>query len=477
MIRTPLFIPSTESRKQDSQERSNTMKAYRKIIIASHLVLLLGFAIGVQQSDAASDPRFYGEYFGTYSESYTIRIRVWFFGWHTISEKHKTISFDVSARADYEETREGQGIVLGGGSAVSSDETIRFGFNAFVTSRGRIKGTGMASGMGDILANGRLSDDGRELTLRAMDRTIVLRKDARGNRPPGIRIASPESGSHTPYGDPQIFRAEVTDPEDGTVDPSRIIWSTDRDGVLGTGSLLRAVVLSPGSHHVSVSATDSGGLSSGRIRPIFVTNDAPNPPQIQQPITGESFEAGQHIVFRGRASDPEDGVLRGDSLSWRSSISGEIGSGQLLSDSLGVGRHTITLRATDSSDLSRSTSVGIEVVAAPPGNNYAPSIRIVTPSHFDAVAQYDSIVFRATANDREDGSLPSESIVWSDRYIGATGEDIRELGRGATITVSDLFSQPELDVPHTITVTATDSGDRSVSDEITIYVISDSGLY
>lgn len=84
---------------------------------------------------------------------------------------------------------------------------------------------------------------------------------------------------------------------------------------------------------------------------------------IHSPSSNQILEKGAAINFNGTALDPEDGNLSGNSLVWSSSQDGQIGTGSspnvvLLS----IGKHTITLTATDSSGNVKTASLEITVV-------------------------------------------------------------------------------------------------------------------
>lgn len=108
-----------------------------------------------------------------------------------------------------------------------------------------------------------------------------------------------------------------------------------------------------------VSLTACGGDStSPDSEPPVVTIDAP--------ADGSSFDLGEAITMRGSATDPEDGALTGDALSWTSDLDGELGTGgEITVDNLRSGAHTIRLTATDSDGVVGSTTVGI-LVRSPP---------------------------------------------------------------------------------------------------------------
>jgi hypothetical protein len=55
--------------------------------------------------------------------------------------------------------------------------------------------------------------------------------------------------------------------------------------------------------------------------------------------------------------DPVDGALTGAALVWKSSLAGQIGTGEMFSATLAAGTHLITLTATDTRGFSDSVSI------------------------------------------------------------------------------------------------------------------------
>ena len=130
----------------------------------------------------------------------------------------------------------------------------------------------------------------------------------------------------------------------------------------GTGRAILRADLSVGTHVITLTATDSGGLSSGTSVTIEISGNAPPVPAITSPADGSIFTVGELIDFQGTATDTEDGVLGSTSLEWTSDRDGSLGTGEtLLRDDLSVGDHTITLTATDSRGSTGSVSVNITV--------------------------------------------------------------------------------------------------------------------
>ncbi|MDD3604574.1 MAG: Ig domain-containing protein [Kiritimatiellae bacterium] len=77
--------------------------------------------------------------------------------------------------------------------------------------------------------------------------------------PPSVRILSPQNGMQGLTGMIWSLEANIYDPNG---DIPTIQWASNLDGVLGTNAVLSSIVLSEGTHHLSVVATDSGGLAA-----------------------------------------------------------------------------------------------------------------------------------------------------------------------------------------------------------------------
>ncbi|MBN1640499.1 MAG: S8 family serine peptidase, partial [Anaerolineae bacterium] len=77
------------------------------------------------------------------------------------------------------------------------------------------------------------------------------------NLPPSVSIASPTDGATFDSGASIPFSGSATDAEDGVL-TSSLVWTSSRDGPIGTGGSVSAV-LSDGTHTVTASVTDSGG--------------------------------------------------------------------------------------------------------------------------------------------------------------------------------------------------------------------------
>ena len=81
------------------------------------------------------------------------------------------------------------------------------------------------------------------------------------NTAPSVTITAPGDGATYDDGDTVGFTGTASDSEDGSLTGS-IAWSSDIDGSLGTGGSVNTAALSVGTHTITASVTDSGGLSN-----------------------------------------------------------------------------------------------------------------------------------------------------------------------------------------------------------------------
>jgi uncharacterized protein (TIGR03437 family) len=78
---------------------------------------------------------------------------------------------------------------------------------------------------------------------------------------PQVVIDPPAGGSNYETGDEILLTGEATDPQDDILEGASLVWSSNISGKLGTGDELD-VTLPAGQHTITLTATNSGGVSA-----------------------------------------------------------------------------------------------------------------------------------------------------------------------------------------------------------------------
>lgn len=247
------------------------------------------------------------------------------------------------------------------------------------------------------------------------------------------------------------------------------------DGTIYLGASGQRVLIVSGSTGLADSAWPTRNHDARNRRNATHIADVPPSPEptvvITAPGSGATvnLDIGEPLAVSAYAVDLTDGELS-DTVAWSSNLEGSLGTGASLSlTSLRTGTHTITARATDSTNLSGSDTFTATVGVVPP------TISISAPTNGATFERGEAVTLSATAQDRVDGDL-SAGIEWSSNLDGA-------LGTASTLTVTTLQAGA-----HTITARVTDSSgtQATASVQITVEIIppslyvyspSDGGTY
>src|SRR5262245_975057 len=206
----------------------------------------------------------------------------------------------------------------------------------------------------------RVRDSGGNTTTASLTVTVIPPP----NTAPDVSISSPVSGSAFNYGAVILFSGTASDLEDGDLN-SKLVWTSDRDGQIGTGGSFQKT-LSSGTRNITARASDSlGSITAATV--IVTVGPKPNTPpvvSILSPSNGAIVNSSS-VSFKGTGSDVDDGDLT-TKLVWSSSVNGLIGKGGSFTATLASGSHTITAQVTDANGATSSKSITITV--SPRGN-------------------------------------------------------------------------------------------------------------
>lgn len=277
------------------------------------------------------------------------------------------------------------------------------------------------------------------------------------NSAPTASITAPEPGSDQYAGELIAFEALVEDGEDNA-DDLVAYWVSSIDGELdvdstptSAGGLSGATTLSEGEHLITLTVTDSTGLT-GEDTLIVNVGAANSPPDcaILSPENNDSFELGATVLFEGTATDADVGSSMLD-IEWKSNIDGVLstdsptssGGMSFAAAGLSQGTHTITLTVTDEVGADCSDAILVTMGSGP-------DIEILDPTTGTTFNDGDSVAFSAFVTDSDD-SATSLDITWESSRDGELSTE------GADSSGTIEFSTRALSVgEHTITVTATD---------------------
>ncbi|WP_206484298.1 S8 family serine peptidase [Thalassotalea sp. G2M2-11] len=306
---------------------------------------------------------------------------------------------------------------------------------------------------------------------------------------PNVKIASPMNNSAFLNGETISFSASANDTEDGDL-TSKIVWTSNIDGVIGNGASFTHSTLSVGDHVVSASVTDSAGQQNTQTIEFSVAEantsvNGANNTAIALPEWGgrvyteidlatgvaiDSLEVSVNISFDSVQylnvwlQSPQGTLVK--LVTWR-----QFWNKDLVHTFTPVefaGESTKGKWRLYAEDTSSYTMNGVlnnwsiaasngDVILPPPAENVAPVVTINAPTSGTNFNLGDSITFDATATDEEDGDV-SASLAWYSNFDGKIG-------------AGPLFSTDKLSAgTHTITVVAHDSADAFDQKQIQVII-------
>lgn len=256
------------------------------------------------------------------------------------------------------------------------------------------------------------------------------------NTAPVVEIEDPMESMTVAAGETVTFTASAQDSDDGVLDAA-IEWDSSIDGDIGTGRQIDTD-LSIGSHLVTASIADRGGLSDAES--VLVVVQEPVIPENNLPVVtiaipeGTSFTEDEAVILNGRATDVEDGNLT-SSIRWFSSIDGALPiAGGTFNRQLSVGTHSITASVVDSNGASGLKGITVNVLSSQLAAN-AYYVDVDHPNASDSNPGTEDLPWESI--DHAAGTLEAGEIVYIKEGIYLGDVDVENSGtRGNEIVFS-----------------------------------------
>ncbi len=190
---------------------------------------------------------------------------------------------------------------------------------------------------------------------------------------------------------------------------------------------------------------------------VSFAGDAAPVVAITSPADGSTFEEGSSVTVTVDATD-DGGVTQVELFDGTTSLGIDTEAPYAFSILNGTGTYVLTAEASDGTATTTSEAVTITAVGA----NTAPVVSIVAPLDGAAVSRGTDITLTATVNDAEESGLEA-GLQWTSSDTQLSTDPVS--GTGASIT-----GQLVTPGTQTITATATDSGNLTGSDVVTVTV-------
>jgi hypothetical protein len=263
------------------------------------------------------------------------------------------------------------------------------------------------------------------------------------NQPPIVSIGDPSEGGSFVEGSTVEFSGAAIDSEDGNL-TAALIWTSNLDGMLGSGGSVSRSDLSIGVHTVVASVTDGLGLPGSNQITITIAPNQPPVVTVTSPVDGSGVPEQRPVTLAASALDLEDGDLSA-AIVWASDVDGALGVGaSVVVPELSMGSHVLTAFVVDGHGLPDAAQINVTVEP-----NVAPTVLIDAPVGLTEIYLGEPIDLMATAMDPEDGDVGGNAV-WMSSIDG-------QVGTGDHV-VTDTLSLGL----HGITCEATDShGDTS----------------
>lgn len=129
---------------------------------------------------------------------------------------------------------------------------------------------------------------------------VFVQMERLNNAAPTVSIETPDDNTEFVLGENVAFTGSADDAEDGALSGDSLVWTSDQSGDIGTGVTFQRSDLPTGTHHITLTATDSdGGVAAAGIT-IIIDNPTPFWILSTSPSDGDSdvrIDTDIEIVF------------------------------------------------------------------------------------------------------------------------------------------------------------------------------------
>ena len=126
--------------------------------------------------------------------------------------------------------------------------------------------------------------------------SVIWSFTAPPNTSPVAQITSPTKGSAYTINEQIVFSGSGSDSEDGDLSGESLAWESDQYGQIGTGEMFTSTPFSPGTHHITLTVTDSAE-AAGTESVIITVATARLPDTGQDQIDGYTKIPGEDMDY------------------------------------------------------------------------------------------------------------------------------------------------------------------------------------
>jgi hypothetical protein len=157
------------------------------------------------------------------------------------------------------------------------------------------------------------------------------------------------------------FTGSGSDPEDGALTGASLVWTSNINGQIGTGTSFSTSSLSVGTHTITLTATDSKGAKGTATVTVTVNSPANQAPTADFTVT---CNASQHYCELNANTSTDDGGLGNLTFTWTNSTGRPTRTGMIIRRNQSMdfpATSTETLTVKDAGGLTNSISKVITV--------------------------------------------------------------------------------------------------------------------